>query len=141
VTAVDLQDNLNVEGDLGKIDLERIAGNISVRNAAGLVRILEPGGDVTVNSNAGALEFSANRPLSGSYDLETNTGKISFDIPATSDLAVNAASDAGKILVSGLAGQGPLLNGIGSSFEVTLGSGKGQANLRVNAGSIDITAH
>ena len=139
VSAADIQDNLDVEGDMDKIDLERIAGNISVRNAAGLVRILEPGGDVTVNSNAGALEFSASHPLAGSYDLETNTGKISFDIPATSDLAVKAASDTGKILVSGFAGE-PMRNRIGSSFEATLGSGKGQASLRVNAGSIEIAA-
>jgi hypothetical protein len=141
VTAADLQGDLDVEGGMGKIDLERIAGNISVREAAGLVRVLEPGSNVTINSNAGSLEFSSNHPLAGRYDLETNTGKISFDIPAVSDLAVKAASDTGKIIVSGFDGQEPLMNGTGSTFDATLGSGKGQASLQVNAGSIRIAAH
>ena len=140
VTAADLQGNLDVEGGMCKIDLERIAGDISVRDAAGLVRVLEPGSGVTVNSNAGTLEFSSSRPLAGRYDLETNTGKISFDVPATSDLAVKAVSEAGKIIVSGFNGQEPLMNGIGSTFDATLGSGKGQASLQVNAGSIRIAA-
>lgn len=140
VTAVDLQRNLDVEGCMCKIDLERIAGNISVRDAAGLVRVLEPGGDVTVNSNTGILEFSSIHPLIGRYDLETSTGKISFDIPATSDLAIKAVSNAGKIIVSGFNGQAPLMNGIGSTFDTMLGSGKGQASLQVNAGSIKMAA-
>jgi hypothetical protein len=78
--------------------------------------------------------------LAGRYDLETSTGKLSFDIPATSNLSIKAVSNAGKIIVSGFNGQAPLMNGMGSTFDTVLGSGKGQASLQVNAGSIKMAA-
>ncbi len=141
VTASDLQGNIDVRINAGKVELNRIGGNITVQSETGLVQIADPGGDVTSGIGSGMLEFSSSHPLAGKYNLDDSTGKISFDIPAVSDLAVKAASDAGKISVSGFGGQEPLMNGIVSTFDATLGSGTGQASLQVNTGSIRIAAH
>jgi hypothetical protein len=94
-----------------------------------------------VASPPGILEFSSSHPLAGKYDLDASTGKIGFDIPAASDLTIKAVSDAGKISVSGFDWQEPLMKGIGSTFDATLGSGTGQAILQVDTGSIRIAAH
>jgi hypothetical protein len=141
VTASDLQGNIDVRANAGKVELNGIGGNIAVQSETGLVQIVDPGCDVTSGIGSGILDLSSSHLLAGKYDLDDSTGKISFDIPAASDLTIKAVSDAGKISVSGFDAQKPLMNGIGSTFDATLGSGKGQASLQVDTGSIRIAAH
>ena len=141
VFASDLQGSLEIRANTGKVDLERIGGNIHLQNDTGSVRILDPGGDVTAKTGSGSLAFSARQGVSGKYDLEAGTGKISFDVPATSDLAINASSDTGSISVSGLNGGEPGRKGIGNTFAAKLGNGKGLANLWVGTGTIRIGAN
>lgn len=140
VFASDLQGGLEIRANTGKVDLKRIGGNVSVINDTGLIRILEPGGDVTAKTRSGSLDCSARRPLAGKYDLKANTGKIRFSLPVASDLAIRASSDAGRISVSGFGGNKTDRDGVGGSFDGKLGSGKGQALLQVDTGSIVITA-
>lgn len=140
VAARDLQSNLEITGG-GRIVLQRVAGNLTVRNQSGSIEITEPGGDVTASAGLGTIIVTASRPLSGSYKLDCDSGRIEFELPAESDLALSAATDLGRVSVSGLPGSDSLEEGGGASeYGATLGSGKGRADLRVETGSIEISA-
>lgn len=138
VTGRDLQSNLEITG-VGRIVLERVAGNLTVKNQNGSTEIAEPGGDVTVSSGLGRIAVTAKHPLSGRYKLDCDSGQIDFQLPAESDLVLNATADLGKVSVSGLPGSDSLEEGgRHSNYSATLGSGKGRADLHVKTGSIEI---
>ncbi len=141
VTANDLQGRLDIQSNTGKVELRRISGSINLQNDTGSIYIIDPGSDVTAKTGSGSLTLSASQPLSGKYDLEAGTGKIGFAIPASSDLAIRASSETGSISVSGLNGGETGRKGIGSTFDVKLGNGKGLADLLVGTGAIEIRAN
>lgn len=141
VSASDLQGGLDIRANTGRVELKRIGGNIDVQNDTGSVRVLDPGGDVAVKTESGSLTLSASRPLSGNYDLAAGAGKISFDVPAASDLAIKASSETGSISTSGFNDGESARKGIGDTFGAKLGNGEGLANLRVDTGTIKIRAN
>lgn len=139
VTAENMQINLNVDGSVGTIDLKEINGNIEVVSNTGRIKVSEPGGDLLAKNNTGSIEVSSERPLSGKYDLESNTGMVSLLLPKRSDLIINAESRTGRVSVEGLSNKTDK-TGPGDEFSCQLGTGKGQANIRVGTGAIKITA-
>ena len=139
VIAENLDINLKVNGGVGSVELSKIGGNIEVVNNTGRIKVAEPGGNITATTNTGSLEVSAGSPLSGNYQLQSNTGRINLTLPKDSDLAIKAESRTGRVSVQGLPGVSGQ-DGPGDQYNLTLGSGKGTADLRVGTGSIKITA-
>ncbi|OPX87694.1 MAG: hypothetical protein A4E53_02406 [Pelotomaculum sp. PtaB.Bin104] len=139
IAAENMKANLNIDGSVGTIDLNAISGNIEVMSNTGRIRVFEPGGDLLAKNNTGSIEVSSERPLSGKYDLESNTGMVSLLLPKSSDLVINAESRTGRVSVEGLLNKTDK-TGPGDEFSCQLGAGKGQANIKVGTGTIKITA-
>lgn len=140
VTAENLKNNLTVNGTTGTIEVRNIGGNVEVRNNTGRVEVIEPGGDLLAETNTGSLEVTSGRPLTGKYQLKSNTGRVSLELPKESDLFINAQSRTGRVSVNGLRDNRETRNPRGPSdqFNYKLGAGKGQADIQVGTGAISI---
>jgi len=139
VKAENMRADLTIAGSMGTIELQEISGNIEVVSETGRVRVFEPGGDLVARTNTGSIEVSSERPLSGKYELKSNTGMVNLQLPEESDLVINAECRTGGVSVVGLPDE-TNKTGPGDAFRYQLGSGQGQANLEVGTGAIKITA-
>ena len=139
VLAQNMRQNLVINSNTGTIELRYIQGKIAVRNNTGRTEIYEPEGDVVAETNTGSMEVVSNRPLSGNYELKSNTGRVCLELPKDSDLVLEAESRTGRVSVSGLPDTKDE-TGPGDSYSYKLGSGKGRADLRVGTGAIEIKA-
>ena len=139
----ELDNDVKVSTKLGALVLRNIAGDIDARTRGGEIKLLDPKGNVLAESDLGTVSLRSQEALSGEYSLKSNLGSVTFRVPKESNLLVDASTDVGDVNVAV-----PSLNNIattrsGPSHEAhfQLGEGKGNANIKVNTGSVDITVH
>jgi len=138
VYAEKMDQNMIIVGNTGTIELRAIGGDVEIRNNTGRVEVFEPGGDLLAETNTGSIEVTSDRPLTGKYQLKSNTGLVSLQLPKESDLLIAAESRTGKVTLEGLSGNLEK-EGLGNKYSYKLGAGKGLADLRVGTGAINIT--
>jgi len=137
VTGENIKCNLAVSGNTGSVELKQVSGNIDVENKTGRVEMSEPGGNVRVKTGFGSVMVSSTRILNGIYELESDTGRVSLQLPKDSDLVIDARTHNGRISIGGLPEGGIARDRQpGESFKYTLGAGKGRVFLRTGTGAI-----
>lgn len=137
VIAENMDINLVVTGTTGTIELNEIAGNIEASNNTGRLVIANPGGNVLAETNTGSIEMSSSRSLADKYNLKSNTGRITLEMPQESDIVISAKSGTGRVSVHGLP-ENTNRSGPSDEYNHKLGTGQGQANLEVGTGAINI---
>ena len=124
---------------MGGINIKKLTEKIDASTDMGRIYIENPGKDVTATARMSKIELTSATPLNNRYYLNTNSGKILFHLPGTSDLIVKANTRRGNI--SGLQSALISKNPGNSSGKLTLGSGKGTARLTAGNCQIDIDAY
>jgi DUF4097 and DUF4098 domain-containing protein YvlB len=105
---------VNAETDVGRVSVQKIAGNAKVRSHAGeieahdvgaadlqsdmgRIEVKEVKGNVKVKSNAGAIEVATSSPVGGNWDLQTDMGAIDIQFPEQSSVRFEGQTDMGSI--------------------------------------------
>lgn len=131
------QTSLVLETDVGKINIENVAGQINAETDVGTITCENISNDIELRTDVGAIKviYSKNAPSVINADLSTDVGNINFTAPANLSATVHASVDVGSIstnlplTVTGM---------IGKTLNGTLGAGKGALNFRTDVGSIKI---
>jgi len=139
----DLDNDVKVATKLGALELENIIGGIDAKTHGGEIEIINPKGDVLVESGLGKVSIISQEAASGRYSLKSNLGSVTFCVHQDSNLTVNANTGVGDINVSAPSAVNVTTTRSGPSQEVHfgLGEGKGNADLQVNAGTVEITVY
>lgn len=141
---------VNVESDMGKVSVQKIAGSAKVRSHAGEIEVSEVGsselqsdmGRVSVNevkgslrarTDAGQIGVHNSSPVAGDWDLQTDMGAIDIAYPENSSVRFEGKTDMGAIK-----GRDVRQNQKGPNSEVKFGDGKFLIRATTNAGKIDI---
>lgn len=138
VAAGDLDNDLKFDGNTGSVELNNLSGRMEVRNNTGRIEIKNPGGDVIAGTNTGSIKMTSDRPLAAGYELTSSTGLVFMEIPGDSSLKINAVSRTGNISVTGAPDGQVRRDGLRAEYHHTLGEGKGEAELEVGTGSVQI---
>lgn len=126
---------------LGAVELRSIKGNINAKTKGGEIKIFDPTGDVSAETELGKVTLRSREPVFGHYTLKSNLGNISFQVPGESDLTIDVTSHVGDINVLAPSATGVTSSREGPSQEAhfRLGEGKGSAVIEVNTGLVDVT--
>ncbi len=136
---IGVETNLQLESNVGEIEVSNIAGAIRATTNVGEINCTEAVSDVDLETNVGEVNVAYSDRAESVFDakLETNVGEVSFAGPANLSARVDASTNIGSIetkLPLTVVGQ------IGKSVRGTVGKGEAKATvrLRTNVGSIEI---
>ena len=138
VEATGLGGRLKVNTGVGSIKLDKIQGDIDAESGTGRIELTDPGANVKLKTNLGRVDFKSNLLLNKNYELSSNTGSITMELPGVSDLTLDARADLGSVHV---AGDNIPLPRDKRSAHLILGSGSGKADLSVKTGSVSIVVN
>ncbi len=112
---------------------------LDISNIAGAVKLAGTTGDVTVQTQAGAITADVGR-VSGSrsIDLRATTGAVELSIAPSSDAAIDATSTVGAVTsrIPGVAASRENL--IGARASGLIGSGSGRVRIATTTGAITL---
>ena len=137
--AVPVHTNLELESNVGEIEVSNISGTIKATTNVGEITCTEAASDVDLVTNVGdvVLAYSGTTQCPFDANLKTNVGEISFMGPDNLSAKVDASTNVGSIETSL-----PLTvtGKIEKSIHGTIGEGEAKAivHLRTNVGSIEI---
>lgn len=126
---------LKADNKMGEINLKNIKGDSRIDGSMGRITVLQPEGSVTVNNRFGSIELASAKPLEKNYVLKGDNGEITFRLPRSSNLKVQASSDYGSI--SGVENY-RYSQGNNTRGDLTLGGGAGSALLETRNGAIRV---
>jgi hypothetical protein len=131
--------NLQLESDVGEIEVSNITGAIEASTNVGDITCSGAGGNVDMETNVGEVIVAYSDSAESEFEarLETNVGEIRFAGPDNLSAKVDASTNVGSIetkLPLTVTGQ------VGKSVRGTIGKGEAKATvrLRTNVGSIKI---
>jgi len=137
--AIPVETSLQLESNVGQIEVSNIAGAIRATTNVGEINCKEAASDVDLETNVGEVIVAYSDTAESTFDaeLETNVGDISFAGPLELSAKVNASTNIGSIetkLPLTVTGK------IEKSVHGTIGKGESKATvrLRTNVGSIEI---
>jgi hypothetical protein len=95
--------NISATGLHGPVDLSTTSGNITIEQA-------QISGLDHLHTTSGDISFSGTLDPQGNYRMETSSGNITLDLPATSAFQLSASSNSGELhndFAADLVGSGP----------------------------------
>lgn len=132
---------VNVRGSAGALDVRGLSGPLDLNVASGAIRLRDVvvTGSDRVAASAGAVAFDGSL-AGGDLDIETNAGAIQVTLPRGTDATYDAATTTGAILIRPESGFPSARRGPDASARGVLGGG-GSSNvrLRANTGAISLT--
>jgi DUF4097 and DUF4098 domain-containing protein YvlB len=91
--------SVEVESEVGDVEVSGISGNVTVSAEAGDVRVTDVGGDVEVQTPRGDISVSDVKTDTGSANLEAGVGDVSLEDLILGTL--EASVEAGDVILSG----------------------------------------
>ena len=131
------QTALELESDVGKIQVSNITEKIKAKTDVGQITCREISGDIDLRADVGTVKvvYSKTAPAACNATITTDVGGIDLTTPPNFSAAVDADTDVGSIRTAlPLTVRGK----IGKNLHGTIGSGEGKLYLRTDVGSIRI---
>ncbi len=131
------QTALELESNVGKIQVSNITEKIEVQTDVGQITCKEISGDIDLKVDVGTVKvvYSKTAPAACNATITTNVGSIDLTTPPNFSAAVDADTDVGSIRTDlPLTVKGK----IGKTLHGTIGDGEGKLYLRTDVGSIRI---
>lgn len=131
------QTALELESDVGKIQVSNITEKIKAKTDVGQITCKEISGDIDLRADVGTVKvvYAKTAPAACNATITTDVGGIDLTTPPNFSAAVDADTDVGSIRTDlPLTVRGK----IGKSLHGTIGSGEGKLYLRTDVGSIRI---
>jgi hypothetical protein len=123
----------------GIITLDAIDNDVVVINTGGNVTVTNIAGSALIALLSGTIDAEITLPLNGTIDLNTLTGDINLEIPASTSAQFSASVKIGNITVSNLVFQ-TLITNTSTALSGTLGAGQGTITLEADqVGDISVT--
>ncbi|MHC4457486.1 MAG: DUF4097 family beta strand repeat-containing protein [Planctomycetota bacterium] len=131
------QTALQLESNMGQIEVSNIAASIRAETDIGTITCEEISGDIDLAADIGEITvvYSKNAPAVCNATIKTNIGKINFTAPPNFSATIDAAANIGSIetdLPLSVTGK------IGKELHGTIGEGEGALNLKTDVGEINI---
>jgi len=131
------QTDLQLESDIGEIEVSNITAPIHAEIDIGRITCEEISGDIDLRTDIGEITvvYSKTAPAVCNATIKTDIGKINFTAPPDFSATVNAVTDIGSIETDlPLTVKGK----IGKKLRGTIGKGEGELNLKTDIGAIKI---
>ncbi len=128
---------LQLETNVGAININNITQPIKVETNVGAISCKEITGDTNIKTNVGEVIvfYSQTAPGACNANIKTDIGKIDFTAPPNLSAQVNLSANLGSIETSlPLTVKGK----INQKTSGTIGKGEGKVTLKANIGSIKI---
>jgi hypothetical protein len=131
------QTALNLQTDVGKLEIDDITEPVKLRTNVGKITCREITSRIDLVTNVGEVKvaYAKDAPATCNADITTSVGEIDFAGPDNLSAAFHASTNIGSIetrLPLTVTGQ------IGKSLDGTVGAGEGKVTLETNVGSIKI---
>lgn len=131
------QTALQIETNVGKIDVSNITEQIKAAANVGTITCKEISGDIDLKTDVGKVKvvYSQAAPAACNAAILANVGAITFTAPPDLSAEVDVSANIGSIqtdLPLTVTGK------INKSLRGTIGKGEGNVTLRTNVGSIKI---
>ena len=125
--------SIDVETSGGRIEVERLVGNVDVHTSGGRIEVLEILGDVDAHTSGGPIVVER---VNGDLRVKTSGGSISIE-SITGD--VKAGTSGGSVVLEEIGGRAEARSS-GGSITVYFGEGNGHGGTLSTSGGT-VTAH
>jgi hypothetical protein len=129
---------VEVRVEAGKLRVSRMKASIKAHVDIGTLIVDDFEGEIDLSVESGTVRASG--VVVGRSCVSCELGKVAMRVAHGSDVRVNAHSTLGSVSVGSVDGARHKRVGVGSVGEFELGSAKGELDIRVECGSINVEA-